>query len=58
MRNFRFNWAVILALIVLLVFTYFSFLGALYNDYVNGDLLKGGIYALSVIIIVLLSIEI
>ena len=52
MRNFRFNWAVILALIVLLVFTYFSFMGALYNDYVNGDLLKGGIYALSVIIIV------
>ena len=52
MRNFRINWAVILALIVLLGFTYFSFMGVLYDNRVNGDLLKGCLYALGVISIV------
>ena len=52
MRDFRINWAVILALVVLLAFTYFSFMGVLYNKLVEGDLLKGGIYAAVVILIV------
>lgn len=52
MRDFRINWAVILALIVLLTFTYFSFMGVLYNKLVEGDLLRGGIYAAVVILIV------
>ena len=50
MRDFRINWAVILALIVLLGFTYFSFMGVLYNNHVNGDLLKGSLYAFGVIL--------
>lgn len=52
MRDFRINWAVILALIVLLGFTYFSFMGALYHEIVKGDLRIGGLYALGVILIV------
>lgn len=52
MKNFRINWAVILALIVLLGFTYFSFMGVLYNNHVNGDLWLGGGYALGVVLIV------
>jgi len=52
MRDFRINWAVILALIVLLGFTYFSFMGVLYSEKVNGDLVWGGLYALGVIIVV------
>lgn len=54
MRDFRINWAVILALIVLLAFTYFSFMGVLYSRFVGDDhiLLKGGLYALAVILIV------
>ena len=52
MRDFRINWAVILALIVLLGFTYFSFMGVLYNNHVNGDLRIGGLYSLGVIAIV------
>lgn len=52
MRSFRINWAVILALIVLLGFTYFSFMGSLYSKYVGGDLLKAGLYALAVILLV------
>lgn len=52
MRDFRINWAVILALLVLLCFTYFSFMGALYHEIVKGDLRIGGLYALGVILIV------
>lgn len=58
MRDFRINWAVILALIVLLGFTYFSFMGVLYNNHVNGDLLKGCLYAFGVIIIVSICVVI
>lgn len=52
MRDFRINWAVILALIVLLGFTYFSFMGVLYNKYINGDLLKASLFAGGVVLIV------
>lgn len=52
MRDFRINWAVILALVVLLGFTYFSFMGVLYNNHVDGNLLKGCLYAIGVILIV------
>ena len=52
MRYFRINWAVILALVVLLCFTYFSFMGSLYSKFVGGDLLKAGLYALAVILLV------
>lgn len=53
MRDFRINWAVILALIVLLGFTYFSFMGVLYNQkYVNGDLVTASLFAAGVILIV------
>lgn len=52
MRDFKINWAVILALVVLLGFTYFSFMGVLYSKSVDGDLIKGCLYALGVIIIV------
>ncbi|MBR3698820.1 MAG: hypothetical protein IKM85_04795 [Bacteroidales bacterium] len=52
MRDFRINWAVILALIVLLAFTYFSFMGVLYSKRVDGDLIKGCLFALGVVVIV------
>lgn len=58
MRDFRINWAVVLALIVLLGFTYFSFMGVLYNNHVNGDLLKGSLYAFGVILIVSICVVI
>lgn len=56
MRDFRINWAVILALVVLFGFTYFSFMGVLYNNHVDGDLVKGSLYALGVILIVSLCV--
>lgn len=52
MRDFRINWAVVLALMVLFGFTYFSFMGVLYNNHVDGNLLKGCLYAAGVILIV------
>ena len=58
MRDFKVNWAVILALIVLLGFTYFAFMGVLYNKYVNGDLWKAGLFAGLVILIVAVCVVI
>ena len=45
-------------MIVLLGFTYFSFMGALYNKYVNGELWKAGLFAGAVILIVSICVVI
>lgn len=58
MRYFRMNWAVILAMIVLLGFTYISFMGSLYSKYTGGDLLRAGLYALGVILLVSICVVI
>lgn len=58
MRDFRINWAVILAIMVLLGFTYFSYMGVLYSNRVDGNLLYGGLYALGVILIVSICVVI
>lgn len=50
MRKFSLNWAVVLAIIVLLTFTYIAFLGWLYQF--DGNILKAALWALGAFVLV------
>jgi len=54
MRKFNLNWGVMLATIVLLGYTYVSFLGMLYKF--DGNIIKAGLFATLTIVSVLLCI--
>lgn len=56
MRKFTLNWGVVLALVVLLVYTYISFLGMLYK--VEGVAWKAVLFAIAVIAIVAICVYI